>query len=109
MALLGANSETAKGLAIGVGVALLAPVVVTSLLGASRPLARAAIKSGLILYEKGREAAAEFSEVVEDLVAEARAELAEQHPHAHAEESDQGEAQASTHPRESAVRKELSS
>lgn len=73
------KADTAKGLAIGIGVAVAAPVVVSSLLGASRPLARAAIKSGMILYEKGREAAAEFSEVMEDLVAEARAEVEQEH------------------------------
>lgn len=75
------RSDTLKGLAIGLGVAAAAPVVIASLFGASRPLARAAIKSGIILFEKGREAAAEFSEVVEDLVAEARAEVAQEHSH----------------------------
>lgn len=75
------RSDILKGLAIGLGVAAAAPVVIASLFGASRPLARAAIKSGIILFEKGREAAAEFAEVVEDLVAEARAEVAQAHPH----------------------------
>lgn len=74
-----AQNDTARMIVIGLGVAALAPIVAGPLLGASRPLARAAIKSGLILYEKGREAAAEFGEVVEDLVAEARAEVAEAH------------------------------
>jgi Protein of unknown function (DUF5132) len=37
------------------------------------------IKSGILLYEKGRETVAEFGEVVEDLVAEARAEIQEAH------------------------------
>jgi hypothetical protein len=79
------QSDTMKGLAIGLGVAAIAPLVASALFGASRPLARAAIKSGLILYEKGREAAAEFAEVVEDLVAEARAEVAHAHDGAVAE------------------------
>jgi hypothetical protein len=72
------KADTAKGLAIGMGVALVAPMLVSSLMGASRPFARAALKSGFILYEKAKEVAAEFSEVVEDLVAEARAEVEQQ-------------------------------
>jgi Protein of unknown function (DUF5132) len=73
------KGETAKGLAIGLGVAILAPVALAALSGVGRPLARAVIKSGILLYEKGRETVAEFGEVVEDLVAEARAELQEAH------------------------------
>lgn len=72
------KADAAKGLAVGVGLVALAPLAVASLAGASRPLARAAVKGGLILYEKGRETAAEFSEVMEDLVAEARAEIEQQ-------------------------------
>ena len=53
----------------------MAPVALAALSGVGRPLARAVIKSGIILYEKGRETAAEFGEVMEDLVAEARAEI----------------------------------
>jgi hypothetical protein len=41
----------------------------------SRPIAKSAIKTGVILFDKGREAAAEMGEVFEDLIAEARAEL----------------------------------
>ena len=97
-------SDTMKGLAIGLGIAMLAPAVVTSLFGASRPLARAAIKSGMILYEKGREAAAEFAEVVEDLVAEARAEVDQEHRTtagmAVAGSPGEGDAAASTKPQQ---------
>lgn len=64
------------GAAIGVGVVLLAPLVAPSLSRVSRPLAKSLVKAGLILYDKGREAGAELSEVFEDLLAEARAELA---------------------------------
>ncbi len=73
------RGEAAKGVALGLGIAMVAPVIITSLLGASRPLARAAIKTGLIFYEKTRETFAEVAEVVEDLVAEAQAEVAEEH------------------------------
>lgn len=71
-----------RGIAIGIGAALLAPVVLPALAGIAKPLARAAIKAGIIAYEKGREAAAEFGEVMEDLVAEARAELEQHHAEA---------------------------
>lgn len=69
------NGNTAKGIAIGVGVALLAPVALAGLAGVGRPAARAAIKAGLLMYEKGLETAAELGEILEDLVAEAEAEI----------------------------------
>jgi Protein of unknown function (DUF5132) len=62
-------------LVVGVGVVVLAPVVLPALAAVSKPLAKSAIKTGVILFDKGREAAAEMTEVFEDLVAEARAEL----------------------------------
>jgi galactitol-specific phosphotransferase system IIC component len=65
------------GLAIGIGAAVLAPVVMPVLVSVVKPLAKAAIKGGIVLYEKGREAVAEVSEMTEDIVAEAKAELAE--------------------------------
>jgi hypothetical protein len=52
-------------------------VVVPILASVVKPMAKAAIKGGFLLYQKGREVAAETQEVVEDLVAEARAELEE--------------------------------
>jgi hypothetical protein len=69
------KGDTGKGLAIGLGAAIVAPVALAALSGIGRPLARAAIKSGIIVYEKGRETLAEFGEVMEDLVAEARSEI----------------------------------
>jgi hypothetical protein len=68
------NGDTAKGVAIGVGIALLAPVALAGLAGVGRPAARAAVKAGLLMYEKGLETAAELGEILEDLVAEAEAE-----------------------------------
>lgn len=65
------------GLAIGIGSAVLAPVLVPVLASVAKPLTKAAIKGGLILFEKGKEVAAETREVLEDLVAEAKSELAE--------------------------------
>jgi len=63
------------GLAIGIGASLLAPLVVPILAGVVKPLSKALIKGGYLLYEKGRETLAEVQEVVEDLVAEAKAEI----------------------------------
>ena len=62
------------GLAIGIGVAVLAPVILPVLAGVAKPLAKAAMKSGLLLYNKGKEVLAEAGEVTEDLWAEAKTE-----------------------------------
>lgn len=61
--------------AVGAAVLILAPVVAPAVVQAARPLLKQAIKGGLLCFQKGREAMAEFSEVFEDIVAEARAEL----------------------------------
>lgn len=64
-----------KTVALGIGALILAPTVFALL----KPVAKAAIKTGVVLYTKGRETLAETSEQVADLVAEAKAEvLAEQ-------------------------------
>lgn len=68
------------GLAVGVGAIVLAPVVLPVIAAVSRPIAKSAMKTGVIMFEKGREAAAEMREVFEDLVAEARAELDQSQP-----------------------------
>jgi hypothetical protein len=61
------------GLAIGLGAALLAPVVIPVL----RPFAKSLIKAGLVAYDQGRVALAELNETTGDILAEARAELAQ--------------------------------
>lgn len=75
----GLRGNILGGLAIGIGAALLAPVVVPVLASIVKPLAKGAIKGGFILFEKGKEMAAEAQEAVEDLVAEVKSELAEAH------------------------------
>jgi hypothetical protein len=78
MALLdGLKGNLVTGLAIGIGAAVLAPVVIPVLASVAKPLAKAVIKGGLLMYERGKEAAAELGEVVEDVVAEAKAEMAQ--------------------------------
>ena len=62
------------GVAAGIGAVLLLPVIA----GIGKPVAKAAIKGGISLLERSKGALAEAGEVFEDLVAEARAELAEE-------------------------------
>lgn len=74
----GLKGNIVTGLAIGIGAMVFAPAVVPVISAVAKPLAKALIKTGILTYEKGREAFAEVSELVEDLTAEARTELAEQ-------------------------------
>jgi hypothetical protein len=62
------------GVAIGVGL-LVAPVVIPMIATAVRPLFKAALKGGFLLFEKGSEVVAEIMEVGEDLVEEVKAEV----------------------------------
>jgi len=73
----GFKGNILSGLAIGIGAAVLAPVVMPILASAAKPVLKATIKGGLALYDKGRETYAEVAEVVEDVVAEVKAEIAE--------------------------------
>lgn len=68
-----------SGLAIGIGATIIAPVVLPVLASAVKPIAKAAIKSGIMLYERGKETVAEVSEIIEDIVAEAKAEMSEEY------------------------------
>ena len=63
-------------IALGVGAAVVALAAIPAIVHAGRPIARVALKSGLLLLEKSREAIAEAGENIEDLVAEVRAEMA---------------------------------
>ena len=72
-------NDFAKGIALGVGVALLVPVAAIALAPVIRPVARDAIKIGARAIERGREVLAETTEMVEDIVAETRADLRTEH------------------------------
>lgn len=80
MALLdnGLKGNILTGLAIGVGAAVIAPAVIPVLAGIAKPIAKALIKGGITLYDRTREAIAEGSEVLEDIVAEVKAEMEEE-------------------------------
>jgi galactitol-specific phosphotransferase system IIC component len=76
------KGKIVTGLALGIGAAVVAPVVLPVLAAAAKPLAKAAIKSGILLYDKGKETFAELGEVVDDLIAEAKSEIVESHAQA---------------------------
>ncbi len=59
---------------IGVGL-FVAPVVIPMIAAAAKPVAKAAIKGGIMVYEKSREMCAEIAEAVENLAVEARSEV----------------------------------
>lgn len=62
----------------GIAAIILLPVMVPVVAGKiGKPLAKATIKGGIVLYEKGKGVIAEIGENVEDIIAEAKAELAE--------------------------------
>ena len=62
----------------GIAAIVLLPVLVPVAAGQlGKPLAKATIKGGIVLYEKGKGVIAEVGETLEDIVAEAKAELAE--------------------------------
>lgn len=71
-------------LGVGIVAAVLVPIALPVVARAAKPLTKALIKSGIIVYEKGREAVAELGEVMEDVVAEARSEIEQEHA-AHAQ------------------------
>ena len=64
-------------LAIGVGVAVVGPVLIPVASSMLKPLAKAAIKGSIVLYDKSREKLEEGKEIIEDLVAEVKSEMEE--------------------------------
>jgi hypothetical protein len=66
------SQSPTRALLLGVGALVLAPSVLPIL----KPVTKAAIKTGVVLYEKTKGAIAETGEVLGDLVAEAKAEIA---------------------------------
>lgn len=76
MALFDNGLKLGAGLAIGIGALIVAPAVIPALGAMLKPVARAAIKSGLICIEKTRELIAEAQETIEDIAAEVQAQMA---------------------------------
>lgn len=61
-------------LAGGVVGLFLAPIVAPALARWSRPAAKAALRTGVAIYERGRKTAEELREIIEDTAAELAAE-----------------------------------
>jgi glutamate racemase len=66
------QNNPGKAIAIGVGAVVLAPTLVPLL----KPTAKASLKTGVLLYNKAKESLAETREILEDIVEEAKAEIA---------------------------------
>ncbi len=66
------NQNPTRALLLGVGAIVVAPTVLPVL----KPVTKAAIKTGVVFYEKTKGAIAETGEVLGDMVAEAKAEVA---------------------------------
>jgi hypothetical protein len=78
MAVLDIDKRLGTVLAVGVGAAVLAPLVSPAVGKVARPVLKSAIKGGLLAYGKAKVLGAEALETLEDLAAEARTELAQQ-------------------------------
>ena len=92
MAFFDNGLKIGTGLAIGLGVLILAPAIAPAVAAVVKPVATASIKSAILLFEKTTELIAEAKESVEDLAAEAHAELVqERQQEASAPVSDVGE------------------
>ncbi|HIK44767.1 MAG TPA: DUF5132 domain-containing protein [Leptolyngbyaceae cyanobacterium M65_K2018_010] len=68
--------DIVEGLGVpGIAAIVLLPVLVPVAGKVVKPVAKAAIKGGIVLYEKGKGVIAEVGEGLEDIIAEAKAEL----------------------------------
>jgi hypothetical protein len=65
--------------ALGAAAVLLAPIVLPVIAGILKPVAKGVIKGGILAFEGTKVALAETKETIEDLAAEAKAELAASH------------------------------
>ena len=75
MALFDNGLKIGTPVLLGIGVLILAPVILPVVASAVRPLAKATVKTGLSLVQKGKELMSEAAEVFEDIAAEVKAEL----------------------------------
>ena len=79
MALLENGLKIGTPVLVGIGVLILAPLVLPVAGSVVRPLIKATVKSGLLLAQKGRELVSEAMESLEDITAEVKAELIAEH------------------------------
>jgi hypothetical protein len=71
------KNNVVVGITAGLVATMIAPFVMSAARRFSRPLAKSLIKGGIVAYEKGREAVAGTGEMMEDMMAEVRAEMME--------------------------------
>jgi hypothetical protein len=64
------SSHLVKGITVGAGIALVAPLVFPTLSKAATPAKKAALRFANVIYEKLLETSAELSEIVDDAIAE---------------------------------------
>jgi hypothetical protein len=69
------EGNVGTGLAAGIGMAVLGPLLAPALAGTVRPIAKTIIKAGLLAFDAGREGLARWKETADDLIAEVRAEM----------------------------------
>ncbi|MBF0117512.1 MAG: DUF5132 domain-containing protein [Desulfobacterales bacterium] len=62
------------GLAVGIGAGIIAPLFTPIIAQTGKPLAKSLLTLGFAAYDKCTEALSETKEVVEDLIAETKAE-----------------------------------
>lgn len=71
--------EVVEGLGVpGIAAIVLLPVLIPVAGGIGKSIAKATIKGGIVLYEKGKGVIAEVGETFEDIIAEAKAEIADE-------------------------------
>jgi hypothetical protein len=78
MKVLGVNIGWNVGtVAIGAAAVVLGPMMLAVAGGLAKSVAKAGIKGGLMVYDKGKEMAAEVKETAEDLAAEVKSEASQ--------------------------------
>ncbi len=71
---LGMNAAT---IALGAAAVMFGPALLAAAGGVAKPVLKAGIKGGLLLFDKSKQMVLEAKESLEDLAAEAKAEIAE--------------------------------
>lgn len=69
------NGTLFKSAGVGLGVVLFAPAIAKVAGEVAKPLVKTMIKGGIMLYDRGRVLAAETMETIDDITAEAKAEM----------------------------------
>lgn len=79
MGLFDNGLKLGTGLTVGIATVILAPMVMPVIAEIAKPVVKAAMKGSILLYDTSRRMIAEAAETVEDLAAEAKAEVQQEH------------------------------